>query len=159
MANIWESWHNKIVILLHSIHNISENKDSIKVWGKMWHKLSELGAGKAFWAEPYVTEPKWGLSFPLPPIGKFQGQGLVRKERGLYSNAVQSGKMTDPCLEAHLFWKTQRKTQPPSVRPTPKATSRVPSPIQSTIPWEMQVATDWSSTQASGSILGTHACG
>ena len=58
-----------------------------------------------------------------PPIGKFCSQKLVREERGFYLNAAPSGRMADPCLKAHVLWGMQRKTQPSSARPKPKAAS------------------------------------
>ena len=45
--------------------------------------------------------------------------GLVKKERGLYSKTVQSGRLTGSCLRAHPLQNTQRQTLPPSARPVP----------------------------------------
>lgn len=60
--------------------------------------------------------------------------------------------MADFCLKVHPLIETQRKTQPFSARP--KAESRVPSHLQSTVPWEPQVTAEWSCrTQAHSSNL------
>ena len=59
-------------------------------------------------------EPKWGFNLPLLPIGKFQRQRLVRKERGVYSNAAQSGRRAHSCVKSSFPLETQGKAQPPS---------------------------------------------
>ena len=46
-------------------------------------------------------QTKVEVQLPTLPIAKFLRQSLVRKEGGLYSNAVQSGRMADSCLKAH----------------------------------------------------------
>ena len=85
---------------------------------------------------------KVGVQLPAVTRGKLWRQELLRNGRGIYSNAMQSGRMADSFLKVHPLLETQRKTQPPSTRP--KAVSRVPSPIPSSDPWEPKAIAEWS---------------
>ena len=71
------------------------------------------------------------------PVDKFQRQRSVRKERGLYSNDTQSGRMQTLVSKAHSLQKPRGK---PSHPQPDQNQGQCPefSPIQSITPWKSQ---------------------